>query len=413
VDAVLTDAPAVPPPIIRRTPARVRVHLDVVETTRTLADNVRYTQWTYGGRVPGKFIRVRQGDLVDLTLRNRTGNMMPHNIDLHAVTGPGGGGMATMTAPGDESTFEWQARKAGIFVYHCATAPVPMHVANGMFGLILVEPPGGLAPMDHEYYIMQSEWYTQHAPTGPAGNMFEYNGDKMLAERPDYVTWNGGVGALTGSHALQAKVGDRVRLFVGNAGPNLICSFHIIGSHLEKVYDEGSLDSPPLLNIQTQLISPGSAMMTETLFPVPGNYAMIDHALGRAFGKGAVGTLHVDGPEQPAIFWSVGSKTSSGTVAALPAAPTGFRPAQASPMAMCANCHDLSPARKHLVGPGLFGVYGRAPSVTGVPFKTWDAAALDRWLTNATAVKPNTTMTYRVNDAKQRGLIIDALRALH
>ncbi|MBV9881022.1 MAG: multicopper oxidase domain-containing protein, partial [Gemmatirosa sp.] len=231
--AVLTNAPNVPAPITRTHATRVIVNLEVVETVARIADSVDYPVWTFGGSVPGKFIRVREGDLVEMHLTVAPNATMPHNIDLHAVTGPGGGAKASLTIPGHESVFTFTAMNPGLFVYHCATSPVPMHMANGMYGMILVEPKGGLPKVDREYYVMQSEFYTK-GRFGEHG-LQTLDMDKGIDERPTYVVFNGAVGALTGDHALQAKVGERVRLFFGDAGPNLTTSFHVIGEVFDNV----------------------------------------------------------------------------------------------------------------------------------------------------------------------------------
>ena len=160
IEAVLTDPPMVPPPTNRKEPRKVIVRIEVREVVKQISDGVNYTFWTFGGTVPGKFIRVRQGDTVELHLRNHPDSKMPHNIDLHAVTGPGGGAASTFTAPGHESQFTFKALNQGLYIYHCATAPVGMHVANGMYGLIYVEPPEGLPPVDKEYYVVQGDFYT-------------------------------------------------------------------------------------------------------------------------------------------------------------------------------------------------------------------------------------------------------------
>ncbi len=154
--AVLTQAPNVPLPITRGHATKVIVHLEVIETTKKLADGVEYVFWTFGGDVPGSFIRVREGDQVEFHLLNHPTSKMPHNIDLHAVTGPGGGAASSFTAPGHKSQFSFKAINPGLYVYHCATAPVGMHVANGMYGLILVEPKEGMTPVDREYYVMRT-----------------------------------------------------------------------------------------------------------------------------------------------------------------------------------------------------------------------------------------------------------------
>lgn len=425
--AVLTSAPNVPPPITRKSPARVVAELDVIEVIEELAEGVNYTKWTYGGQVPGKFIRVRQGDLVEFHFRNLTSNVVPHNIDLHAVTGPGGGAKVTLIPPGQEATFEWKALKSGIYVYHCATAPVPMHVSNGMYGLILVEPEKGMSKVDREYYIMQSEFYTQRAEPHPdaakaytgadrpgvsKGDLYEFSFDKMLAEHPDYVVWNGRVGSLTGANALKARTGETVRLYVGNAGLNLLSSFHIIGDHLEKVYSEGSLDSPPLLNVQNHVIPAGAAAVVETVFEVPGDYPLVDHSLGRAFNKGGVGILHVDGEQRADIFKFIATRP-------LPDAPVqaASKPQltkeHMEALNSCASCHDITASRKTVVGPPLFGVFGQKPVTSGLKGITqWDEQALDKWLRNPQAIKASTSMVYRVADDHKRQLVIEALKAL-
>src|SRR6188474_2212749 len=213
-DAVLTDAPNVPPPITRQHPTKVVVKLEVKELVKRMADGVDYTFWTFGGSVPGKFIRIRQNDEVEFHLLNHPDNKMPHNIDLHAVTGPGGGAASSFTAPGHESVFSFKAINPGLYVYHCATAPVGMHMANGMYGLIYVQPKTPLPPVDREYYVMQSEFYTK-GPYGESG-LQPFSMEKALREDADYVVFNGAVGSIAGDKALTAKVGEKIRLFVGN-----------------------------------------------------------------------------------------------------------------------------------------------------------------------------------------------------
>lgn len=297
--ATITAAPNVPPPITRTHPTKVIVNLEVVEKTMRLADSVTYQMWTFGGSVPGAFIRVREGDVVELHLKNAAGNTMPHDIDLHAVTGPGGGMAATMTLPGHESVFTFTAMNPGLFVYHCATSPVPMHLANGMYGMILVEPARGLPKVDQEYYVMQSEFYTKGTTADRGLQVFDMN--KGIAENPTYVVFNGSVGALSGQNAITAKVGERVRLFVGNAGPNLTSSFHLIGEIFDNVYTEGG-SSATEHNIQTTSIPPGGAAIVEFGVEMPGDYTMVDHAIFRAVNKGTMGTLHVTGPTNTRIY---------------------------------------------------------------------------------------------------------------
>jgi nitrite reductase (NO-forming) len=289
--ALLTSAPRVPPPTGRDKPARVIVRLQVVEQVRSIADGVQYTFWTFGGDVPGRFIRIRQGDVVEFHLQNHPSSKMPHNIDLHAVTGPGGGAKSSFTAPGHETQFTFRALNPGLYVYHCATEPVPMHVANGMYGLILVEPPGGLPPVDREYYVVQGDFYTTGAYH--ARGLQGFDMAKGIDEKPTYVLFNGAEGSLMGDNALKAKVGETVRIYVGNGGPNLTSSFHVIGEIFDHVYFEGGTIAQT--NVQTTLVPAGGAAIVDFKVEVPGNYILVDHSLFRAFNKGAIGMLVVEG----------------------------------------------------------------------------------------------------------------------
>ena len=296
--AVLTFAPNVPPPITRNHVTKVIVNLEVIEKEMEMMDGVKYNFWTFGGQVPGKFIRVREGDLVEFHLKNDPSSKLPHNIDLHAVTGPGGGAVSTFTAPGHETQFSFTVLNPGLFIYHCATAPVGMHIANGMYGLILVEPKEGLPKVDKEFYVCQGDFYTKGS-YGESG-LQPFDMEKALEENPDYVVFNGKVGALSGDNSLKAKVGETVRLFVGNGGPGLTSSFHVIGEIFDNVYPEGG--STLNHNVQTTLIPPGGSAITEFKLEVPGNFILVDHAIFRAFNKGALGILKVDGPENKTIY---------------------------------------------------------------------------------------------------------------
>lgn len=288
----------VPPPITLRSAAKVVVKLEVREVVKKLADGVDYTYWTFGGVVPGKFIRIREGDLVEFHLMNHPESKNPHNIDLHAVTGQGGGAASTFTAPGHETVFSFTALNPGLYVYHCATAPVGMHIANGMYGLILVEPKDGLPAVDKEFYIMQGEIYTK-GNFGDAG-LQPFDMQKAIDENPPYVVFNGTVGAISGDNSLTAQQGEKIRLFVGNGGPNLVSSFHIIGEILDNVYVEaGNMINHDL---QTTLIPAGGASIVEFKADVAGSFIIVDHSIFRAFNKGALGTLKVTGEGNTTIY---------------------------------------------------------------------------------------------------------------
>ncbi len=298
MDAELTDPPFVPAPVGDRDAMRVKVELEILEKEGTMVDGTRYLYWTFGGTVPGSFIRVRVGDKVEFHLQNHPENKLPHNIDLHAVTGPGGGAESSFVAPGKEVVFSFKTLNPGLYVYHCAVAPVGMHIGNGMYGLILVEPEGGLPPVDREYYIMQGDFYTEGG-YGERG-LQAFDMTKAIAENPDYVVFNGSVNALNNENALTAKVGETVRLYVGNGGPNLVSSFHAIGEIFDRVYVEGG--SLMNENIQTTLIPAGGAAIVEFKVEVPESIILVDHSIFRAFNKGALATINVTGDDNDKIF---------------------------------------------------------------------------------------------------------------
>ena len=288
MDAELTAPPFVPAPVGNRPAKKLLVNMEIIEKEGTMTDGVQYLYWTFGGSVPGSFIRTRVGDLVEFTLSNHPDNKLPHNIDLHAVTGP-------------EKTFSFKTLNPGLYVYHCATAPVGMHIANGMYGLILVEPEGGLPPVDKEYYIMQGDFYTKGA-TGERG-LQPFDMTKAIKEDADYVVFNGAVNALTGDNAITANVGETVRLYVGNGGPNLTSSFHVIGEIFDNVHVEGG----DLINknVQTTSIPAGGAAIVDFKVDVPGTFILVDHAIFRAFNKGALGMLKVTGEEDKKLYSGV------------------------------------------------------------------------------------------------------------
>ncbi|CAN5830378.1 hypothetical protein BH11BAC7_BH11BAC7_06180 [soil metagenome] len=296
--AELTSPPFVPKSVGNRPPTKLIVNLEIIEQEGLMDDGVRYVFWTFGGTVPGSFIRTRVGDEIEFHLKSSPDNKLSHNIDLHACTGQGGGAASSNVAPGYEVKFSFKTLNPGLFVYHCATAPVGMHIANGMYGLILVEPAGGLPPVDKEYYVMQGDFYT----TGKNGEkgLQGFDMDKAIAEKPDYVVFNGKSNMLTGANALTAKVGETVRLYIGNGGPNLVSSFHVIGEIFDRVYVEGG--SIINRNVQTTLIPSGGATIVEFKVEVPGTYLLVDHSIFRTFHKGSLGMLKVTGPENKTIY---------------------------------------------------------------------------------------------------------------
>jgi nitrite reductase (NO-forming) len=296
---IVRDPTDLPPPIKPRGPENVVVELTTIELMGRLDDGAPYRYWTFNGKVPGPFVRVRVGDTVEVRLTNASDSTLMHNVDFHAVTGPGGGGGATNAAPGETKSFTFKALSPGVYVYHCATPPVAWHIAKGMYGLILVEPEGGLPKVDYEFYVMQGEIYTEQS-FGTKGEIAD-SYSKLVNEAPEYFVFNGAVGGLSVAHPLTAKVGETVRIFFGVGGPNATSSFHVIGEIFDRAYGFGSLTAPPLTNVQTITVPPGGATMVDFKLEVPGNYMLVDHALSRAM-RGLVGVLKVDGPPDPEVF---------------------------------------------------------------------------------------------------------------
>ncbi|PIR01411.1 MAG: nitrite reductase, copper-containing [Nitrospinae bacterium CG11_big_fil_rev_8_21_14_0_20_45_15] len=296
--ATLTTAPNVPAPITRDKPTTVVAHFEAKEVVGDLAEGVKYAFWTFGGTVPGPMLRVRVGDSVEFHLHNHKDNTQPHNIDIHAVNGPGGGAAVNTVAPGEEKIFTFKAQNPGLYIYHCAAGSIVDHISNGMYGLVLIEPKGGLPPVDKEFYVFESEFYTDGAE-GVQG----FDIAKGLAEHADHVVFNGRAGSLMGDNVLKAKVGDKVRMYFGNIGPNGISSFHIIGEIFDTVHMEGSLEGAVNHNVQTTLVPSAGATIVEFTLDAPGAYTLVDHSIFRV-AKGAIGQLVAEGKENPSTFRS-------------------------------------------------------------------------------------------------------------
>lgn len=299
--SVVADPTRIPPPIHRNRPIHHDVVMTVKELTAEIAPGAQFAFMTFDGQVPGPFIRVRQGDTISLTLKNDPGNANPHNIDLHAVYGPGGGAAVMTVLPGKSKTMTFKATYPGAFAYHCAAAgAIDRHMSSGMFGMILVEPPQGLPKVDREFYLGQHEVYTVE-PYGKKGTL-TFDGVAMAREHPSYVLFNGGAMALTGDKALKAKVGETVRIYLSNGGPNLISSFHPIGNVWIRAWPQGTLGSAPLRYVQTWPVSPGSGFAGDLKLPVPGNILLVDHSISRLLEHGLLAILSVSGPENPEVF---------------------------------------------------------------------------------------------------------------
>ncbi len=328
-EANVSYAPDVPPAATRTEQAIVDVHFDVVEGVQAIDPNgTQYTTWGYRLHgddavttgTPGPMIRARVGDILRFTLTNN--GTMPHNVDFHAVTGQGGGAKDTTVAPGETAVIEARLLYPGIFMYHCAAGDVPQHISQGMYGGILVDPQTPLPTVEHELYMVQSEYYTT---TDANGNLISDRA-AVTNESPTYVVFNGAVGALAGDNAPKMQVGERMRIYFVNAGLNLDSNFHPIGSHWDKVWSEGALLNDPLRGSQTTLVPAGGGTVVELIAQVPQTIVLVDHALARAFDKGAIGQIVVTGDPNPEIYEGFPVPVSSAaptTPAETPAATPG------------------------------------------------------------------------------------------
>lgn len=325
VPRIAHDPTAIPPPLNRTAPETVNIYLHAVEVTAEIEPGVSYQYWTYNATVPGPFFRVMVGDTVVVHFTNDATSTMSHSVDFHAVTGPGGGAAVTQTPPGGENNFTFLAMIPGLYVYHCGTPNIPTHIANGMFGMILVEPLGGLPAVTHEYYLMESEFYVQWS-IHTLGNQL-FNGTALTQNQPTYVVFNGAFDTLTGSHALRVAVNDSVRIFFGEAGPNDFSAFHMIGAMFDTVWPAGDYLDPPQHGLQTVAVAPGSTMTTDFTAMYPGNYSLVDHQIANAIDEGALAVLNVTGWANSSIFHR--GATTAVSIAAGPASlPAAARRAE-------------------------------------------------------------------------------------
>ncbi len=299
---VAADPGVIPAPITRDYAKTVHIELEAKEVMGEIEKGTKFHYMTFNGQIPAPMLRVRQGDTIILTLKSNLHNMMLHNIDLHAVYGSGGGADATYVTPGSAQTIKFKAMYPGAFAYHCAVPGMDQHVSSGMFGLILVEPQEGLTKVNREFYIGQNEIYIK----GKAGDqgLMEFGVEKMIAENPDYVLFNGEKNALSshGHGALKAKVGETARLFFVNGGPNLISSIHPIGNVFTKAWRDGALANTPERYVQTMAVPPGNCAVFEMDFPVPSTIHLVDHAMSRMEHKGAMGHIEVEGAPDKSVY---------------------------------------------------------------------------------------------------------------
>ncbi len=302
IDDIGRDFNDVPPPITRGFSTKVSIDVETKEVISEVAPGIYNNYWTFNERVPGPMMRVRVGDDVVLNFTNHESSIHSHNIDLHAVTGPGGGAAITNLKPGDSTSFQWKALQPGLYIYHCATSNVSVHNSHGQYGMILVEPEEGLPPVDKEFYVVQGELYTQGG-LGKKG-LVAFDPKALLDGIPTYVTFNGKV--QPDQVQMNVKRGEKVRMYVGNGGVNLISSFHVIGEIFDKVYQGGAIGNnlAILENVQTTEVLPGGSAIVEFTVDVPGDYILVDHALSR-MNKGAWAILHVEGDKNNDVYRSL------------------------------------------------------------------------------------------------------------
>lgn len=308
---------------LKEEPKIVETAVTIHEGNKMIGPNQLYEGvWTIGGDVPGKIFRFKQGDVWRLKLTNGSDqpfayhgfssigqSTMPHNIDAHAATGPGGGGKDTLIEPGETKVVEMRMTTPGAFQYHCAPAEygaemISEHMAAGMSGLVYVEDPNHpLPPVDHEFVIASNEWYGKpNDQKGPRGEMvYELDRDALYAGKPSHVVFNGSVGAVTGEHALKAKVGETMRVFVLNSGPSLPLYLHAIGQPIDIFYPDGGLRNP-LHGVGTTTVAPGGTGIMEFRFVTPLTIALVSHNLPLTLTKGLKAEIAVSGQAQPEIY---------------------------------------------------------------------------------------------------------------
>ncbi|GAB3663585.1 copper-containing nitrite reductase [Halopiger thermotolerans] len=305
IDRIARDPTDIPAPVDWTEPREHDVRIRTKDVTAEIEPGVTFDFMTFEGQVPGPMVRVRKGDRVNLRFEvPEETNMAAHNLDFHAVYGPGGGAEATTLAPGDDAAeISFTAEYAGAFVYHCAVAgDMDHHISAGMFGSILVEPEEGLPEVDREYYLGQHELYTDGDVGEEGHHTFDF--DAMMAEEPTYVVFNGQAYGFTadGVGPMRAETGETARVYFANGGPNLLSSLHPIGNVWRDYYRDGDLLSEPDRNVETAPVAPGTTTVGEMEFPVPGPVKIVDHALTRAGRRGALAVIDVTGEENPEIY---------------------------------------------------------------------------------------------------------------
>ncbi len=351
-------------------PAPVKeIRLDTTHKIIEIAPGVHFAAWTFGDQVPGPVVRARVGDRIKFTMTNRSDEPVPgvqlvsapmmHSMDFHSA-------MVSPTdkyrsiAPGQTISFEFTLNYPGVFMYHCGTPMVLEHIASGMYGMMIVEPRGGYPTrVDREYSVLQSEFYTKLDPAKrkiDGRPLYVLDGDRVRAKAPTYTVFNGRYNGMV-DKPLEAKPGERVRLFVMNVGPSNTSSFHVVGTIFDRVWIDGNPDNQ-FRGMQTVLLGSSSGAIVEFVIPEAGNYVMVDHHFANA-SQGAIGIIAAGGG-------TADPEHNNTPATAAPSEPTAVKGKLAFE-SKCLACHSIAGGEK--LGPDLYGVTRRR-----------DDAWLARWL---------------------------------
>lgn len=271
--------PVLPPVARERT---TKVQFTAREVPLRIADDAVISAWTFDGDIPGPVLHVKQGDTIEFTLANS--GSIPHSMDFHTAQIDPKVAFRS-AAPGQKVSYTFKAKYPGVFLYHCGTSPVLMHIGSGMVGAVVVDPVSPLAPAK-EFVLVESEYYLGDAK----GGVLPFDYTKMLATLPDYVVFNGRPSQYMMA-PIVVRVGDRVRFYVANAGPTHACNFHVVGEQFDTVY-LGAPPGTPLHGVQTFAVAPGGGLIFELLADVPGEFVFVNHGFGHG-QKGAIGVLSV------------------------------------------------------------------------------------------------------------------------
>ena len=334
------------------------IRLDTTHKIIELAPGVKYSAWTFGDQVPGPIIRARVGDKIRFSMTNRSDEAVPgvqlmaapmmHSMDFHAAMVSPQDKYRSI-APGQTIEFEFTLNYPGVFMYHCGTPMILEHIASGMYGALIVEPRAGYpTKADHEYMVIQSEFYAKAPPKGSKSDVYTLDGDAVRAARPNYTVFNGRYNGMVDS-PLAAKPGERVRLFVLNVGPSKTSSFHVVGTIFDRVWIDGNPDNQ-FRGMQTVLLGSSSSAIVEFVIPEAGSYIMVDHHFANA-SQGAIGLISTE-VKPPRTELEHHNLPAS----AAPTQPEALR-GKMDFESKCFACHSMGHGRK--LGPDLAGVTKR------------------------------------------------------